>query len=66
MKHRHFDPENNEFYDHEHLHSGPHRHRFDPTVGRVVANLEPGNYAPARKPVEKIQTVIPATDEVMP
>lgn len=52
MKHRHFDPVANEFYDHEHLHSGPHRHavvQMDDGRFVEVVDKTPGNYAPARK-----------------
>lgn len=49
MKHQHFNPQRNEFVEHEHIHSGPHQHKYDPTVGRVVLARGPGNYAPTRR-----------------
>ena len=52
MRHQHFDPDANQFIEHEHLHSGPHTHgitrRTDGSLQRTT-EPGPGNYAPIKE-----------------
>ena len=51
MRHQHFDPDANEFFEHDHVHSGPHQHSIELVRDQsyVITVKGPGNYAPARK-----------------